>query len=69
MTTLVALLPHVFLGSFAGAIVDRVNRKVVMILADGGTALVLIREVATLDDQEPGGAMLNLFKSKPLLSK
>ena len=42
MATLVALLPQVFLGPFAGAIVDRVNRKVIMILADGGTALVTL---------------------------
>jgi len=42
MATLVALLPQVFLGPFAGAIVDRVNRKVIMIVADGGTALVTL---------------------------
>ncbi len=39
---LIALLPQVFLGPFAGAIVDRVNRKVVMIVADLGTALVTL---------------------------
>ncbi len=42
MATLVALLPQVFLGPFAGAIVDRVNRKVIMIVADGGTALITL---------------------------
>jgi DHA3 family macrolide efflux protein-like MFS transporter len=42
MASLVALLPQVFLGPFAGAIVDRVNRKLIMILADGGTALVTL---------------------------
>jgi len=38
--TLVALLPGVFLGPFAGALVDRWNRRVVMIIADGFVALV-----------------------------
>jgi DHA3 family macrolide efflux protein-like MFS transporter len=42
VASLVALLPQVFLGPFAGAIVDRVNRKLIMILADGGTALVTL---------------------------
>jgi MFS transporter, DHA3 family, macrolide efflux protein len=36
--TLAALLPNVFLGPFAGALVDRLNRKKVMILADTATA-------------------------------
>lgn len=40
--SLIAILPQVFLGPFAGAIVDRVNRKVVMIIADLGTALVTL---------------------------
>jgi DHA3 family macrolide efflux protein-like MFS transporter len=38
--TLVALLPGVFLGPFAGALVDRWNRRVVMIIADSFVALV-----------------------------
>ena len=37
---LVAFIPQVFLGPFAGALVDRWNRKRVMILADGMIALV-----------------------------
>jgi len=37
--TLVALLPNVFLGPFAGALVDRWNRRRVMIIADGAIAL------------------------------
>jgi len=36
---LVALLPGVFLGPFAGALVDRWNRRRVMIVADGVIAL------------------------------
>jgi DHA3 family macrolide efflux protein-like MFS transporter len=43
--SLVAYLPMVFLGPFAGAIVDRVNRKSVMILADAlvaTTTLILV---------------------------
>ena len=40
--SLVAYLPLVFLGPFAGAIVDRVNRKAVMILADAMVALTTL---------------------------
>jgi len=38
MATFVALLPDVLLAPFAGALVDRWNRRIVMILADGSTA-------------------------------
>jgi MFS transporter, DHA3 family, macrolide efflux protein len=37
--TLFSLLPHVLIGPFAGAWVDRHSRKRVMLLADGGIAL------------------------------
>ncbi len=37
--TMVALIPEIFLGPIAGAYVDRWNRRVVMILADGMIAL------------------------------
>ena len=37
--TFVALLPSVFLGPFVGALVDRWNRRIVMIAADGMVAL------------------------------
>lgn len=40
--TLVALLPEVFLSPFAGALVDRWNRRVVMIVADSLIALVTV---------------------------
>ncbi|MGD9403637.1 MAG: MFS transporter [Anaerolineae bacterium] len=40
MATLVAILPGVILGPFAGTLVDRWNRQVVMIAADGFVALV-----------------------------
>lgn len=40
--TLVALLPEVILGPFSGALVDRFNRKRVMILADGAIALATL---------------------------
>jgi len=40
--TLVALIPDVFLGPFAGALVDRWNRKRVMIIADGSVALATL---------------------------
>jgi DHA3 family macrolide efflux protein-like MFS transporter len=39
MATLVAMLPNVFLGPFAGALVDRWNRRRVMIVADTVIAL------------------------------
>ncbi len=37
--TLFALLPQILLGPFVGALVDRWNRRLIMILADGGIAL------------------------------
>ena len=40
--SLVAYLPQVFLGPFAGAIVDRTNRKAVMIIADSMVALTTL---------------------------
>lgn len=40
--TLVALIPEVFLAPFAGALVDRWNRRWVMIIADGAIALVTL---------------------------
>lgn len=39
---LVALLPNVVLGPFAGALVDRWNRRRVIIMADGAIALVTL---------------------------
>lgn len=40
--TLVAILPSVFIGPFAGALVDRWDRRVVMILADSAIALATV---------------------------
>ena len=42
MATLVALLPQVFLGPFSGAVVDRLNRKAVMIVSDSLVALTTL---------------------------
>lgn len=39
VATLVGMLPQILLGPFAGAIVDRANRRIIMIVADGGIAL------------------------------
>jgi len=39
MATLAALLPQVFLAPFSGAVVDRLNRKTVMIVSDSLVAL------------------------------
>lgn len=40
--SMVAMLPDVFLGPFVGALVDRWNRRRVMIIADGSVALVTL---------------------------
>lgn len=40
--TLVALLPQIFLGPIAGSIVDRGNRRRIMIAADSGVALTTL---------------------------
>jgi DHA3 family macrolide efflux protein-like MFS transporter len=42
MATLVALLPEIVLMPFTGALVDRWNRRLVMILADSSIALVTL---------------------------
>ena len=42
MATLAAVLPNVILGPFAGALVDRWNRRKVMIAADGFVAVVAV---------------------------
>ena len=39
IATLVGLLPQILVGPFAGALVDRWNRRIIMILADGTIAL------------------------------
>ena len=39
MATLVALLPQIFLGPFAGSLVDRWNRRRIMMVADAAIAL------------------------------
>ncbi|PWH11992.1 MAG: MFS transporter [Anaerolineae bacterium] len=40
--TLVAMLPQIFLGPFVGALVDRWNRRLMMIAADGAIALATL---------------------------
>ena len=40
--TLVAMLPQIFLGPFVGALVDRWNRKQIMLIADVSVALVTL---------------------------
>jgi DHA3 family macrolide efflux protein-like MFS transporter len=40
--TLVGMLPQIVLGPFIGSFVDRGNRRRIMILADGGIALVTV---------------------------
>ncbi len=47
MATLVALLPQVFLGPFSGAVVDRLNRKAVMIISDSLVALTTLALMAS----------------------
>src|SRR5512146_692973 len=40
--TLASILPEIVLGPFAGALVDRLNRRWVMIAADGGIAIATL---------------------------
>lgn len=40
--TLVAVVPGIFIGPLAGALVDRWNRRLVLIFADGGIALITL---------------------------
>lgn len=40
--TFVSLIPEVLLAPFAGALVDRLNRRIVMIVADGMIALTTL---------------------------
>jgi len=42
VATMIALLPRAILSPFAGALVDRWNRRVVMVVADGVIALSLV---------------------------
>ena len=42
IASMVGLLPTVFLGPFAGALVDRWNRRAVMMVADGAIALATV---------------------------
>ncbi len=42
IASLVALLPQIFLGPFVGALVDRWNRRVIMIVADTAIALATV---------------------------
>src|SRR5678815_4349852 len=39
LATLVGMLPQIVIGPFAGALVDRWNRRIIMIVADGSIAL------------------------------
>jgi len=40
--TLVAMLPQILLGPIVGALVDRWNRRIIMMVADGGIAIATI---------------------------
>lgn len=44
--SLVALLPNVFLSPIAGTLIDRWNRRTVMLVADGGIALATLGLIA-----------------------
>lgn len=40
--TLLSMLPQIFLGPFAGAVIDRVNRKTIMVISDSMIALATL---------------------------
>jgi DHA3 family macrolide efflux protein-like MFS transporter len=42
LASLAALLPQILIGPFAGTLVDRQNRRMIMIVADSGTALATL---------------------------
>jgi len=42
IATLVGMLPQIVFGPFAGALVDRWNRRIILIVADGSIALVTL---------------------------
>ena len=42
IATLFAMLPQIILGPFAGALDDRWNRRVIMMVADGGIAIATV---------------------------
>jgi DHA3 family macrolide efflux protein-like MFS transporter len=63
LATLVALLPQVFLGPFVGALVDRWNRRLVMIVTDSLIALttVVLAVLAAMGAMRVGHVFLVMF--------
>jgi len=64
--TLFSILPQIFLGPFAGAVIDRVNRKTVMIVSDSLIALatlVLIYLFAIGRQSVPAVYLIMLIRS------
>lgn len=55
MATIVSFLPNIFMGPFAGVIIDRLNRRTVMMAADALVAVssIMLAIAFTLSDQ-PG---------------
>ncbi len=63
--TLVAVLPSIVVGPFAGALVDRWNRRWVMIAADGLIALVTLGLIGLCLADGPEGASFPCGRSEP----
>ncbi|MGB9776761.1 MAG: MFS transporter [Anaerolineae bacterium] len=63
LATMVALLPQVFLGPFVGALVDRWNRRLVMMVTDSLIALttVVLAALAALGAMRVGHVFLVMF--------
>jgi MFS transporter, DHA3 family, macrolide efflux protein len=63
IASLVGVVPTIVLGPFAGALVDRLNRRLVMIVADGGiaTATALLIVIYVLGWMQPWHVYVILF--------
>lgn len=67
ISTLLKLLPQMILGPFTGVLIDRMNRKRVMLIADGSIALVTVGLLALVHTgQVTPGAVLAVLALRSL---